>query len=565
MLFLANIGSSTAAVFKFFYIKFDSIRRKCKLSAYERQQLRHFDFNNDRYLDFSQSGDYDRNDDIISSSSLQDLKKEIKKRKKAEAQKKKSTKKKSIDESTKTKDEKIPDDDSYDNYDTVNSVAKFNLPSSNENIFDSTTYAQHLKEQSKDERKFIDIELTLPNSLSVNVETNPIYSLLNEKKTISLLEVSNSVNGKIGDAMKRIDNLISTGENAPYLIHHETSSLELNEIQRSFKNVKNEAAEATLDSLIEPKIQTSVIPIGESEAQNKIPTISKEVENKNANQKKSKGFFKAFSVKSRKNKGNKDEKLENTKRSSESIQSNIDESFKKSEPALTKTNSEPKVLNKKTPEIQLNNNQTDGEPPEYNENAESDSKKRLFFHRNKTVSLKSHKNTGFNEDRRKSTTEPFVAKATIPLDNNNLLKPTIAVSKSPSNSIQNVSQVAANSSPLKKVDSKISLYKTNGKMQGRKLSYQLSTASQFDRNSSRRSPSVNQFPFTKNQWQFIYNDFHQRHQDKAGVPLLITLSIMPLYLVAGTVLFSEFEQWDKLDAFYFSFVTLTTIGESVII
>lgn len=42
--------------------------------------------------------------------------------------------------------------------------------------------------------------------------------------------------------------------------------------------------------------------------------------------------------------------------------------------------------------------------------------------------------------------------------------------------------------------------------------------------------------------------------------MLWTAIIMPGYLIAGMLIFSSFENWRRLDALYFCFTTLTTIG-----
>ncbi|CAB4068741.1 unnamed protein product [Lepeophtheirus salmonis] len=44
------------------------------------------------------------------------------------------------------------------------------------------------------------------------------------------------------------------------------------------------------------------------------------------------------------------------------------------------------------------------------------------------------------------------------------------------------------------------------------------------------------------------------------VPIVITLLLMSLYIVAGAAVYSSWEGWSLMDASYFSFITLTTIG-----
>jgi hypothetical protein len=66
--------------------------------------------------------------------------------------------------------------------------------------------------------------------------------------------------------------------------------------------------------------------------------------------------------------------------------------------------------------------------------------------------------------------------------------------------------------------------------------------------------------YTPKQLHLIYSQYKQERQEKMGVPMLTTLIIIPCYLVCGMLIFSSFEQWRKLDALYFCFVTLSTIG-----
>lgn len=71
----------------------------------------------------------------------------------------------------------------------------------------------------------------------------------------------------------------------------------------------------------------------------------------------------------------------------------------------------------------------------------------------------------------------------------------------------------------------------------------------------------NQVPFyNAKQLSLIYKQYKQEQKDKAGVPMVYTLLILVLYLICGMSIFSRFENWKKLDALYFCFVTLTTIG-----
>jgi hypothetical protein len=45
------------------------------------------------------------------------------------------------------------------------------------------------------------------------------------------------------------------------------------------------------------------------------------------------------------------------------------------------------------------------------------------------------------------------------------------------------------------------------------------------------------------------------------VPIWLCVFLVIGYIVAGTKLFSQLEQWGYLDSAYFCFITLTTIGE----
>ncbi|XP_043246939.1 TWiK family of potassium channels protein 7-like isoform X2 [Amphibalanus amphitrite] len=48
--------------------------------------------------------------------------------------------------------------------------------------------------------------------------------------------------------------------------------------------------------------------------------------------------------------------------------------------------------------------------------------------------------------------------------------------------------------------------------------------------------------------------------DEVNVPITINLMMIALYLGLGALIFSRWEQWDMMASYYFSFVTLSTIG-----
>lgn len=72
---------------------------------------------------------------------------------------------------------------------------------------------------------------------------------------------------------------------------------------------------------------------------------------------------------------------------------------------------------------------------------------------------------------------------------------------------------------------------------------------------------MNQIPiYNTKQLNLIYKQYRQERLEKQGVPVSYTLIIMQVYLICGMLIFSSYEKWEKLDALYFCFVTLTTIG-----
>ncbi|CAK9291806.1 unnamed protein product [Gordionus sp. m RMFG-2023] len=51
-----------------------------------------------------------------------------------------------------------------------------------------------------------------------------------------------------------------------------------------------------------------------------------------------------------------------------------------------------------------------------------------------------------------------------------------------------------------------------------------------------------------------------RSYSKITVPMWLSISVLILYVLAGTILFSTWEEWDYIDGSYFCFITLSTIG-----
>lgn len=56
------------------------------------------------------------------------------------------------------------------------------------------------------------------------------------------------------------------------------------------------------------------------------------------------------------------------------------------------------------------------------------------------------------------------------------------------------------------------------------------------------------------------NDKNWEDELEKEVPVLLVFVILLLYIAFGGVLFAVLESWSYIDAFYYSFVSLTTIG-----
>lgn len=48
--------------------------------------------------------------------------------------------------------------------------------------------------------------------------------------------------------------------------------------------------------------------------------------------------------------------------------------------------------------------------------------------------------------------------------------------------------------------------------------------------------------------------------DKVTVPLTVTMIIITFYIIIGAVIFNQFEGWSLIQAGYFCYITLSTIG-----
>ena len=58
-------------------------------------------------------------------------------------------------------------------------------------------------------------------------------------------------------------------------------------------------------------------------------------------------------------------------------------------------------------------------------------------------------------------------------------------------------------------------------------------------NFKTRQPTI----YNKKQLHLIYQQFKQERQKKIGVPMMITLIILPCYWIVGMFLFSSIENW----------------------
>jgi hypothetical protein len=67
-------------------------------------------------------------------------------------------------------------------------------------------------------------------------------------------------------------------------------------------------------------------------------------------------------------------------------------------------------------------------------------------------------------------------------------------------------------------------------------------------------------PYTTKQLHLLFQQYQQEREKKNGVPLWAVLIMLPVYFFIGMMFFSRVENWKKLDALYFCFVTVTTIG-----
>lgn len=56
-----------------------------------------------------------------------------------------------------------------------------------------------------------------------------------------------------------------------------------------------------------------------------------------------------------------------------------------------------------------------------------------------------------------------------------------------------------------------------------------------------------------------------RDENRITVPLTITMIIITLYVIIGAVIFNQFEGWSLIQAGYFCYITLATIGNKILI
>jgi potassium channel subfamily K protein len=52
----------------------------------------------------------------------------------------------------------------------------------------------------------------------------------------------------------------------------------------------------------------------------------------------------------------------------------------------------------------------------------------------------------------------------------------------------------------------------------------------------------------------------EEEEERVSVPLTITMAVIGFYIFMGALLFGVWEKWEALDASYFCFVTVSTIG-----
>ena len=76
--------------------------------------------------------------------------------------------------------------------------------------------------------------------------------------------------------------------------------------------------------------------------------------------------------------------------------------------------------------------------------------------------------------------------------------------------------------------------------------------------------SFNSFQSTENSPKIIddpeYKLDEEEADEKVTVPLTVTMLIITIYLLLGALLFHKFEEWTLVQAGYFCYITLATIG-----
>lgn len=76
-------------------------------------------------------------------------------------------------------------------------------------------------------------------------------------------------------------------------------------------------------------------------------------------------------------------------------------------------------------------------------------------------------------------------------------------------------------------------------------------------NASSEAPNA---PLDKHSYGSEFSSFEDLLLHKAQVPVVVVFAILLIYIALGGLLFSFLEGWKYVDAFYFCFISLTTVG-----